>query len=62
MSPSWDCSNTGAPGDGSQPATPATASIPQTATPACWVAPPLAGLLGQSGQFPHLTAAAYSNK
>ena len=30
--------------------------------PACWVAPPLASLLGQSGKFPHVTPAHYSNK
>ena len=59
--PSWDCNNTGAPGDGSQPAS----GIPTTtaeAKQACWVAPNLAGLIGQSGKFPHITAAKYSNK
>ena len=60
--PSWDCNNTGAAGDGSQAAGPGAPSITQTATPACWVAPPLAALLGQSGKFPHLGAAHYSNK
>ncbi len=60
--PSWDCNNTGAPGDGSEAAGPGTASITQTAVPACWVAPPLASLLGQSGKFPHVNAAKYSNK
>ena len=61
--PSWDCSNTGAPGDGSQPAGTGTASLTQTGTPACWVAPSQAtALLGQSGKFPHITAAQYSNK
>jgi virulence factor Mce-like protein len=59
--PSWDCSNTGAGGDGSQAAS-AGAGVSQTGTPACWVAPPLASLLGQSGKFPHLTAASYSDK
>jgi phospholipid/cholesterol/gamma-HCH transport system substrate-binding protein len=56
--PAWDCNNTGAPGDGSQPARPA----PPTGQPACWVAPPLGSLLQQSGKFPHVTAAHYSNK
>jgi phospholipid/cholesterol/gamma-HCH transport system substrate-binding protein len=60
--PSWDCSNTGAGGDGSQPASPAPSSALQTGQPACWVAPPLGSLLGQSGKFPHVTAAHYSNK
>ena len=60
--PAWDCNNTGAGGDGSQAAGPGAPSITQTATPACWVAPPLAALLGQSGKFPHLQAAHYSNK
>jgi hypothetical protein len=60
--PSWDCDNTGAPGDGSVAAKPATGPIGQTATPACWVAPPLASLLGQSGKFPHVTQAHYSNR
>jgi phospholipid/cholesterol/gamma-HCH transport system substrate-binding protein len=61
-SPSWDCNNTGAGGDGSQAAGPGAPSVTQTGTPACWVAPPLAALVGQSGKFPHLTAATYSNK
>ena len=60
--PSWDCNNTGAAGDGSQAASPGAPSLTQTATPACWVAPPLASLLGQSGKFPHVHAAKYSNK
>jgi phospholipid/cholesterol/gamma-HCH transport system substrate-binding protein len=59
--PSWDCNNTGAGGDGSQGAS-AGAGVSQTGSPACWVAPPLASLLGQSGKFPHLTAASYSDK
>jgi phospholipid/cholesterol/gamma-HCH transport system substrate-binding protein len=60
---SWDCNNTGSPGDGSQPAGAGVPSITQTATPACWVAPSqAAALLGQSGSFPHVTAATYSNK
>jgi phospholipid/cholesterol/gamma-HCH transport system substrate-binding protein len=60
--PSWDCNNTGASGDGSQPAGSGVPSVTQTATPACWVAPPLASLLGQSGTFPHVNAATYSNR
>jgi phospholipid/cholesterol/gamma-HCH transport system substrate-binding protein len=60
--PAWDCSNTGAPGDGSQPASSAPVSALQTGSPACWVAPPLGPLLHQSGKFPHVTAATYSNK
>ncbi len=60
--PSWDCNNTGAPGDGSQPAGPAPSSALQTGQAACWVAPPLGTLLGQNSKFPHVTAAHYSNK
>jgi virulence factor Mce-like protein len=60
--PSWDCGNTGAGGDGSQAAGPGAPSVTQTATPACWVAPPLGSLLGQSGKFPHVNQAHYSNK
>jgi phospholipid/cholesterol/gamma-HCH transport system substrate-binding protein len=60
--PSWDCNNTGAGGDGSQAAGSGAPTVTQTATPACWVAPPLASLLGQSGKFPHVNQAHYSNK
>ncbi|HWE08117.1 MAG TPA: MlaD family protein [Solirubrobacteraceae bacterium] len=60
--PAWDCGNTGAPGDGSQPASASPSSTLQTGSPACWVAPPLGSLLGQSNKFPHVTAARYSNK
>jgi phospholipid/cholesterol/gamma-HCH transport system substrate-binding protein len=61
--PSWDCSNTGAGGDGSQPTNNGIIpSLTQTGAPACWVAPSIAGLIGQSGSFPHVTAAHYSNK
>ena len=61
--PSWDCSNTGAGGDGSTPTGTGAASLTQTGEPACWVAPSQAtALLGQSGKFPHVTAAHYSNK
>ncbi len=61
--PSWDCNNTGAPGDGSQATGPGVAGLTQTGTPACWVAPSQAtALLGQSGKFPHITAAHFSSK
>jgi phospholipid/cholesterol/gamma-HCH transport system substrate-binding protein len=60
--PSWDCNNTGAGGDGSQPTSAGVPSLTQTGTPACWVAQPLASLLHQSGKFPHVTAAHYSDK
>jgi phospholipid/cholesterol/gamma-HCH transport system substrate-binding protein len=52
--PSWDCSNTGAPGNGSRSADPATS------TPACWVAPPLPG--AKPGKIPEIRQAAYSSK
>jgi hypothetical protein len=55
---SWDCKNTGAPGDGSQPT---SSSPPPNGTASCWVAPPLPGAAGQ-GQTPHITAAQYSSK
>jgi phospholipid/cholesterol/gamma-HCH transport system substrate-binding protein len=57
--PSWDCNNTGAPGNGSQPASGIPATTAQ-AKQACWVGPNLAGLLGESGKFPHINAASYS--
>jgi phospholipid/cholesterol/gamma-HCH transport system substrate-binding protein len=60
--PSWDCNNTGAPGDGSVAAKPGAGPVSQSATAACWVAPPLASLLGQSGRFPHINQAHYSNR
>jgi virulence factor Mce-like protein len=61
--PSWDCNNTGAGGDGSQATGIGVLSLSQTGKPACWVAPSQAtALLGQSGKFPHVTAAQYSNK
>ncbi len=60
--PSWDCDNTGAPGDGSTPAGPRTPSMLATGQQACWVAPPLGPLLGQTGRFPRVTAARYSEK
>jgi virulence factor Mce-like protein len=52
--PSWDCKNTGAPGDGSQPVT-GSGSIQ-----ACWVAPLLPGAAGRY-QIPHILQATYSS-
>jgi ABC-type transporter Mla subunit MlaD len=51
--PSWDCKNTGAPGDGS------TAGNGSTLQP-CWVAPPLPG--AQPGKIPQLVAANYPSR
>jgi virulence factor Mce-like protein len=59
--PSWDCSNTGAPGDGSKGASGAPTQLTQ-GQQACWVAPPLGPLVGQGGKFAHITPAKYSNK
>jgi phospholipid/cholesterol/gamma-HCH transport system substrate-binding protein len=58
--PSWDCNNTGAGGDGSEPTGSALATQLHVGAPACWVAPNLAGLLGQSGKFPHVLPSTYS--
>ena len=60
--PSWDCKNTGAPGDGSQAAGTAAPTQTSQGQQACWVAPPLGQLLGQSNAFPHVNAAHYSSK
>jgi phospholipid/cholesterol/gamma-HCH transport system substrate-binding protein len=57
--PSWDCKNTGAPGDGSVSAI--ISAAPGTSRPACWVAPPLPGTKTPS-TLPHITAAHYSSK
>jgi phospholipid/cholesterol/gamma-HCH transport system substrate-binding protein len=54
---SWDCKNTGAPGDGSVPAD----TTPTTGHQACWVAPTLPGAAGPS-QLPHINPAKYSGK
>jgi phospholipid/cholesterol/gamma-HCH transport system substrate-binding protein len=59
--PSWDCNNTGTGGDGSKPASGAPTMF-TSGQQACWVAPPLGPLVGQTGKFPHLTQAHYSNK
>jgi len=60
--PSWDCNNTGAPGDGSEPAGSQTASQLHVGDQACWVAPNIAALLGETGKFPHVVPATYSKK
>jgi virulence factor Mce-like protein len=61
--PAWDCNNTGAPGDGSRPASSGSSTPTQLATPACWVAPPLGPLIGQpQNKFPHIGPAHYSSK
>jgi virulence factor Mce-like protein len=56
----WDCKNTGAPGNGSQPASGPPAPTPGS-TEACWVAPALPGASGQY-QIPHILAAQYPSK
>ena len=50
--PSWDCKNTSAGGDGSEPA--------NGSQEACWVAPTLPG--AKPGQIPHLLSATYPDK
>ncbi|MBV9805316.1 MAG: MCE family protein [Solirubrobacterales bacterium] len=57
---SWDCKNTGAPGDGSEAASGPPAPAPGS-TEACWVAPPLPGAAGQY-QIPHILAKQYPEK
>jgi phospholipid/cholesterol/gamma-HCH transport system substrate-binding protein len=51
--PSWDCYNTGAKGDGSEPAN----TTPEVGTEACWVAPTLPG--AKPGKVPLLSPASY---
>jgi virulence factor Mce-like protein len=58
--PSFDCKNTGAPGDGSVAASGPPAPAPG-ANEACWVAPTLPGASGPS-QIPHLLAKQYPDK
>jgi len=60
--PSWDCNNTGAPGDGSQPAGTGLSSLLKLANQACWVAPPVGNLIGQPQKFPQIRPATYSNR
>jgi len=52
--PSWDCNNTGAPGDGS--VAPSLGKFP------CWVAPALGNLIGESTKSAQIHAATYSDK
>jgi phospholipid/cholesterol/gamma-HCH transport system substrate-binding protein len=54
IAPSWDCNNTGAPGDGSIPA--GTGTIP------CWVAAPLGNLIGEPTKSAQVQPATYSSK
>jgi phospholipid/cholesterol/gamma-HCH transport system substrate-binding protein len=58
--PAWDCKNTGAPGDGSQPSNGLPAGAPG-AQAACWVAPAQPGAPGSS-QNPHILAKSYPSK
>lgn len=62
--PSWDCNNTGAPGNGEQPAGATAPGLLSQGQQACWVAPPLSALIGQNNasRFPHVNAAKYSSK
>ena len=54
ISPSWDCNNTGAPGDGT--ILPNGTSIP------CWVAAPLGSLIGEPTKSAQIQAATYPSK
>jgi phospholipid/cholesterol/gamma-HCH transport system substrate-binding protein len=58
--PSWDCKNTGAPGDGSVPTNHVPAGSPGSQE-ACWVAPTLPGAAGQY-QIPHILQKQYPSK
>jgi len=60
--PAWDCNNTGAPGDGSQPAGTGTSTLLRQAQQACWVAPPVGNLVNQPQKFPHILPYQYSKK
>jgi virulence factor Mce-like protein len=57
--PSWDCNASGSPGG--KPATGAPTMF-TSGQQACFVAPPLGPLVGQTGKFPHINKASYSNK
>jgi virulence factor Mce-like protein len=54
--PSWDCKNTGAPGNGQIRSM--DSPLPGQARPACWVQPPLPGAPGQ-GSIAHVLQAHY---
>jgi phospholipid/cholesterol/gamma-HCH transport system substrate-binding protein len=58
--PSFDCKNTGAGGDGSEPSNHVPPPSPSSQE-ACWVAPLLPNAPGQY-QIPHVGPATYSNK
>jgi virulence factor Mce-like protein len=58
--PSWDCKNTGAPGDGSQPSNGLPAGAPGSQE-ACWIAPLLPGAAGPN-QIPHILAKQYPGR
>jgi phospholipid/cholesterol/gamma-HCH transport system substrate-binding protein len=60
--PSWDCNNTGAPGNGEKAAGTTPPTMFAQGQQACWVAPPLGALIGQPNRFPHILAAHYSSK
>ena len=57
--PSWDCNAAGSPGGKAATGAPTMFTQGQQA---CWVAPPLGPLVGQSGKFAHINKASYSNK
>jgi phospholipid/cholesterol/gamma-HCH transport system substrate-binding protein len=61
--PSWDCTNSGAAGNGDKAASGTPTQFVQ-GSQACWTAPPLNSLLGQnnSSRFPRIGAATYSDK
>ncbi|HET9101759.1 MAG TPA: MlaD family protein [Solirubrobacteraceae bacterium] len=62
--PSWDCNNTGAPGNGEQPAGTTAPGLTSQGQQACWVAPNLSNLIGQNNasRFPHVVAKHYSSR
>jgi len=64
--PNWDCNATGAGGTGEKAAGAAPplgllGNLTQGAQ-ACWVAPPVGGLIGQSGKFPRIMSATYPGR
>ncbi len=60
----WDCNNTGAPGNGEQPAGATLPGLLSQGKQACLVAPSVAALIGQDNpsRFPHINARTYSRK